>query len=292
MSAEPRFLNDRLLRDATSWRCGGPCSLYCEPRSLDELRTALEIARERGQAVKVIGSGTNVLVSDAGVDALVLRLTGDFAKVEFSGTTVKAGAGAGFDHLVSICCKHGLAGLEQCSGIPGTVGGAVVGNAGVKGCWAGDRVRNVTVCTASGELEILTGEECGFGYRQSSIEGVLLSCEFDLEHAESQDLLEVADKARERRKEIPCTKTAGSVFKNPPSEPAGRLLDQVGMKGVREGGAYYSTAHANFIVNDGGTARDIRNLMLAGQNAVREKFKVELEPEVRLWGFDEEGGKL
>ncbi|MDZ7814725.1 MAG: UDP-N-acetylmuramate dehydrogenase [Planctomycetota bacterium] len=292
MSPDIRLLKKHLLRDATSWRCGGPCALYCEAGSLDELRRALNTAQREGLEVKVLGGGTNVLASDEGVRAMVIKLAGEFEQLRVGPSTVCAGAAASLDRFISVCCENGRGGLERCAGIPGTVGGAVAGNAGVPNCWTGDFVKSLTVCDDKGEIRTLSAEECGFGYRHSDLTGIVLRGTFELGRGEPCELLSDAREAKARRRKIPCGNTAGSVFKNPDRAPAGKLLEDAGMKGASEGGARYSTQHANFIVNDGGTASDIRRLMLLGQKAVHEKFGVELEPEVRLWGFDGDGGEL
>jgi UDP-N-acetylmuramate dehydrogenase len=273
------------LASLTTWQCGGSAAFFAEVQNLDELRIALEAARRMGIAPLVLGGGTNLLVSDTGINCLVIRLDGDFKTLSVSGREVSCGAGVWNGRLVVAALNCGLAGVERLCGIPGTVGGSLAGNAGVPGCAIGDHVTEVSVMTHGGETKNLTRDECGFGYRSSALRGhVITGARFDLAQDDPTAIRSRALAAAEKRLHQPRGNTAGSVFANPTGDFAGRLLESVGMKGRRIGGAYFSPIHSNFIVNECGTASDVASLIELGRSEVLKKHGVALLPEVRIWG--------
>ncbi len=268
----------------TSLRCGGWAELYAEPTDLQSLGSVIRLASERGLPVRVLGGGTNLLVSDTGVMAVVVRLRGELAGIAVEGSKMAVGAGASLGSVVVASIRAGLSGIEPLAGIPGTLGGALAGNAGVPSRCIGDVVASVQVLTDDGAMRSMAPSECEFAYRRSGLGGfVILGAELVLSETSSGKVLEAARQTVSKRARLPRGNTAGSVFKNPPGDFAGRLLELAGMKGVSHGGARYSDAHANFIVNEGGTASDVAMLVRLGFERVKSQTGVELEPEIKLW---------
>lgn len=280
---------DRPLAGMTTFRIGGPASWLVRVRNLDELRMAVATSRAAEVPWFVLGGGSNVVAPDAGFPGVVVRLAGELAECEVRGDRITAGAGLRLAVLCREAAKAGFGGLEFAAGIPGTVGGGLVMNAGAWGGCLLERVERVTVFDA-GSNEVLT-EEGPFParYRSSPWQGdrrlVLLSAVFRLEPA---DPAEVAGRMRKlaarRRRLQPVGKpSAGSVFRNPEGLSAGRLIDEAGLKGLRRGGAMVSVKHANFIVNTGGaTAEDVRGLARQVREEVERRFGVRLEPEIEF----------
>jgi len=268
---------------------GGPARYFARPSTLDELHELLEWAREHGHAVETIGLGSNLLVSDDGVDALVLRLAGELAKARVEGTTLVAGGGASNAVCLHRARDAGLGGLEFASAIPGTAGGGVRMNAGAYGCDWRDVMLDALVVDAAG-ARTLTPDELELSYRQSGLAPgeVVAQVRFRLAPRDPAEIkAAVAELLARRKATQPTTKrTFGSVFKNPPGElGAGRMIEECGLKGFRIGGALISPRHANFIENAGGaTSADALALMVEARRRVQERFGVELEHEVRFLG--------
>ncbi|MGC1276577.1 MAG: UDP-N-acetylmuramate dehydrogenase [Planctomycetaceae bacterium] len=279
---------DEPLAPYTWLRVGGPAQFFVEPRDVDELIAVVRACHEQDVKVRVLGDGSNVLVRDEGVSGAVLRLPRElFSAVTIDGTLVRAQAGALLSHVISQSVRAGLAGLELLTGIPGTVGGALHGNAGGKGGEIGQFVREATVLTATGETFVRREDELAFAYRSSSLdELVILEAVFDLTPEDSDEI------ARRMRK-IWITKkasqplshqSAGCIFKNPRGQSSGQLIDRAGLKGTRVGGAEISDRHANFVVtHDDAKADDVVRLIELTRSRVLEKFGVELELEVQIW---------
>jgi UDP-N-acetylmuramate dehydrogenase len=277
------------LSRVTTIGTGGPARAYSEPRTLAELEEALQTARERGLDVATVGLGSNLLAADAGVDMLILRLTGELTEARTEGTVLVAGGGA-----TNAVCLHraraaALGGFEFACAIPGTAGGGVWMNAGAYGSdWSAIVIRAL-VATADG-TGWLTPAELGFSYRHSTLRHgqVVAAVEYRLAPRETGEIrAEVRDLIDRRKATQPTTKrTFGSVFKNPAGEVgAGKMLELCGLKGYRHGGAVVSPKHANFIENaGGGTTADCLALMAEAQRRAREAFGVELEHEVELIG--------
>jgi UDP-N-acetylenolpyruvoylglucosamine reductase len=268
---------------------GGPGRAFAQPASLDELEEALAWAAERGLAVATIGLGSNLLVADEGVDALVVKLVGELATAETQGNLLVAGGGA-----ANAVCLHrvraaGLGGFEFACAIPGTVGGGVWMNAGAYGSdWAAILVRALVVDSNGAQWQ--SPVELGLRYRHSELRHgqVVARAEFQLEPRPADEIKAiVADLQRQRKAAQPTNKrTYGSVFKNPEHElTAGRMLEACGLKGHRIGGAQISPRHANFIENaDGARTSDAIALMAEARRRAREQFGVELEHEVEFLG--------
>jgi len=283
----------------TTFRVGGPAEWFVEPRGSDEIVAALDIAREAGVAVTLLGGGSNVLIADAGVKGLVVHPKGgEVARVD--GTRVRADAAVTINGLVRWTIVHGAAGLEAWAGTPGTVGGAIFGNAHFGGRLIGDLVDSVRVVTRDGVHRSVPSGEMAFGYDRSRLQDtgeILLSADFKVTDGEPARLRAIARESLAYRKRTQPldTPSAGCVFQNP--EPgrdrvpegipwsAGALVDRAGLKGVRIGGASVSTTHGNFIVNDGSAqARDIRRLIDRCRSSVSQQFGVELRDEIVYLG--------
>jgi UDP-N-acetylmuramate dehydrogenase len=292
----PGITRDRLLAPLTSWKIGGPAAFFAEPADTAALQACLAFAAEHGLPVFPLGGGTNILVSDAGFPGLVIRCGGRKWTVEAGAheALLKAGARASLAAVARGTAQSGWAGLEWAEGIPGTIGGAVVGNAGAFGGEIAGAFDGASCYSPGVGERALTRADLGFRYRDSALRHespgtcFLLEVQFAL-HAEDPATLgaKLRDFAARRRAHTPAGSSCGSVFKNPPGDYAGRLLEAAGMKGAEAGAAIIAEMHANYIVNRGGaTAADILSLVERARSAVRDRFGVNLELEVRLIGFD------
>ena len=284
-----RLQVSRLLADLTSFQIGGPADLFVTVESEAELMAAMSAAHRHEIPAMCLGAGTNLLVSDRGVRGLVVKLGESFGRIAIDATNVTVGAAMQFGDMVEAVVDRGLAGLEFGEGIPGTVGGGLVMNAGAFG---GEMARVVTLVhgvTAEGAARALTKDEVNFTYRRTDLPPrfVITRVDFQLAHGDRDDLrARVTDLRSKRAARQPRgLPNAGSVFKNPPGNFAGRLLESAGLKGTRMGGAAFSGQHANFIVNLGGArAAEVRALIELARSRVMESTGVTLEPEVRLIG--------
>lgn len=284
---------DYPLARLTTIRTGGPAELFARPGSLEELERLLAWAAGEHLQVGVVGSGSNLLVADDGVRGLVLKLDQELSKIELDGTHLRCGGGARLPTVSARAAQAGLEGLEFGVNIPGTVGGAVRMNANAYGGELARVLEWVDVVSATG-TDRRTPQQLGFSYRRSSLRPaeIVARAGFALERSEPGRVkATLADmRARRRAAQPGGIKTFGSTFKNPddPSaegRTAGRLLDEAGCRGLRVGGASFSEKHANFIVNEGdATTADVIALMSEGARRVRERFGVELEPEVQSLG--------
>jgi UDP-N-acetylmuramate dehydrogenase len=277
------------LAELTSFRIGGPADFALEVNHEQELGAALAAASHHRVPAFCLGTGTNILVSDRGVRGLVIRLGSGFREVHFDGCRAKAGAAVQFGELVAQAVAHGLAGLEFGEGIPGSVGGALIMNAGAFGGEMAPVVSAVRGADPDGRLRTLAKDEIEFLYRRSILPpGFIVSAvEFDLVRGDRDALsTKVAELKTKRAARQPLgMPNAGSIFKNPPGNFAGRLLEKCGLKGERRGGAAFSERHANFIVNLGGAqASEVRELIELARRRVEEQTGVRLEPEVKLVG--------
>ncbi len=277
----------------TTWRVGGPADLLLVAEDVEQLEGAVCLARAARVPWRVLGRGSNVLASDDGFRGVVIlnRSKGVRWQIETDSAIVVAASGESLSRLARETAARGWAGLEWAAGIPGTVGGAVAGNAGAFGHSIGERVVWVTLLNADGRRQRVPAAEMGFGYRQSRLRSpsgqeVVLEVALRLEPADARLLQErIREQARWRHEHQPRGASAGSVFRNPPGEAAGRLVEAVGLKGLVRGAAQISPSHANFILNLGGAlARDIWQLILEARRAVRERTGIELELEVERLG--------
>jgi UDP-N-acetylmuramate dehydrogenase len=277
------------LAEFTSFRIGGPADLFIIVENEAELMRAKRAAHQAGIPTFCLGRGTNLLVSDRGIRGLVVRLGAGFNQISIDDVKVTAGAGVDFGELVETVVERGLEGLEFGEGIPGTVGGGLVMNAGAFGGEIARVVAKVHGVTEQGDARALTPEEVNFAYRRTNLPPhfVISRVDFELYHGDREALwarvMEVRGKRAARQPQgVP---NAGSIFKNPAGNFAGRLLEAAGMKGHRIGGAAFSDRHANFIVNLGeARADDVHALIELARAKVKEHSGVLLEPEVRMVG--------
>jgi UDP-N-acetylmuramate dehydrogenase len=277
------------LAELTSFRIGGPADLFVAVEDETELMHAKAAAYRAGVPCFCLGAGTNLLVSDRGMRGLVVRLGDGFAKIKIDDAKVVAGAAAPFGTLVQEVVDRGLAGLEFGEGIPGTVGGGLVMNAGAFGGEIAKVVTLVQGVTESGEALALSKDDVKFAYRRTELPAhfIITRVDFELARGDRAQLTaRVAELHAKRASRQPRgVPNAGSIFKNPPGNFAGKLLEGAGLKGTRLGGAAFSDQHANFIVNLGGAqAAEVRALIDMARNKVKEQSGVWLEPEVRLVG--------
>ena len=297
---EMRFLfpavktNEPLSRH-TSWGIGGPADYYLEIRNREELEQIAAWTRAHGVALTPLGQGSNVLVSDRGIRGVTIRLRGEFETLRFEGDRVVAGGGVLLPHISRVAAERGLTGAEPFCGIPGTVGGAMQTNAGTPEGDMGRLVREADILDGEGKVRRVNRDDILFSYRRSSLAGqIVLSVDLQLRAGNKNDILAAIDRQLKRRAERQPlgTKNCGSVFKNPPNDYAARLIEAVGLKGFRVGGAQVSPKHANFIENvDRATAADVSTLIDALRSAVRQRFSIELELEVWRLGEGEPGGQ-
>ena len=272
----------------TSFGLGGPADLYVEPPHRESLRDALCLLETEGVPTLVLGRGTNLLVRDGGLDGVVVATAKALADVDVADRAIVAGGGAPLQRVIRRAAEAGLSGLEPLSGIPGSVGGAVVMNAGSFGAAIGDLVERVEVFS-EGAPAILEAGAVGFTYRGSAIpEGAvvervrlrLASDDPDAIEARGREFVE-----RKWRSQPSGMRSAGCVFRNPPDAAAGRLIDRAGLRGLRIGGAVVSDVHANYILNDrGASAADVEDLIETVRRLVEERAGVSLELEVRVIG--------
>ncbi len=281
--------HDVVLARHTTLGTGGPARAFARPESVGELQEALAWARGEGMAVAVVGLGSNLLVADDGVDALVLRLAGALAAVEIDGSRVRAGGGAANAVVLHRVRDAGLGGFEFACAIPGTIGGGVKMNAGAYGGDFAAVLVDAVVVDAAGAGTRTPGE-LGLSYRHSELRAgeVVAAATLELHERPSAEVKAAVKELNERRKATQPTtrRTFGSVFKNPRHElGAGQMLEACGLKGVRIGGAVVSPRHANFIENAGGaTSADAVALMAEARRRAWERFGVELEHEVQFLG--------
>jgi len=285
-------LFDEPLASKVAFRIGGPADVLVKATSAEVLSSALTIARAHALPVTVIGTGSNVLVSDLGIRGVVIRLAGELADIHFAshdGYEAEVGAGALNAQLVALALNLGLVGIEFLATIPGTFGGALIMNAGAHGGEIGPFVREVKLVDADGRIVVRPRAECAFAYRTSGFSAgeVLVSAVLDLAKGDAVHAKAHLKEMRIRRKKTqPLGEpNAGSIFKNPGKDHAGRLIEACGLKGREVGGARISPLHANFIVNTGGaTAQDVSNLAEIARAEVLSRFGVSLEWEVRRLG--------
>lgn len=286
---------DEPLRRHTTWRIGGAAEVFVSPVDIADLEALIEFGRRSGFPLHVLGFGSNVLVPDEGVRGIVVCLRRAADWVRFDVAEVSVGAGFSLPKLVWLCARKGLAGLEGLAGVPGSIGGALCMNAGTPQASIGDVTLEVlAVAREGGGRERLPAAAMGFGYRTSRLQRgdlIALSARLRLRPGDRAQLEQAVRDANRRRRETQPLEypSAGSVFKNPPGDHAGRLIEAAGCKGLTYGRAQVSERHANFIINMGGaTAMEVLRLMAVVHRRVGDAFGVRLEPEVRLLGGSQE----
>lgn len=281
--------NEPLARH-TTFGIGGPADFYVELADENQAANLVRWTRDRGLPFFPIGAGSNLLVGDKGLRGVVARLTGNFEKARFDGESVEVGAGATWPKFSKLCIAQDLAGAEPLAGVPGTIGGGLMTNAGVPEGDTASLVESVDVLDPSGRVSTWGKKDLVFSYRHSNLPGhFVLRARLKLRRENKNDIMDRLKKLMERRaKTQPLgTHNVGSVFKNPPGDHAARLVEASGLKGFRVGDAQVSPKHANFIVNlRHATAADAHQLISHIQKTVFEKHGVKLELEV--WPVGEE----
>jgi len=281
-----RWSLGRLLAPETTFRIGGPAQLYLEPESVTDLVESVVALRRIGMPYRILGGGSNLLVADRGVEGAVLSLA-RLRQIKRSEGRITADGGARLSTVVRVAAEQGLSGLEPFGGIPGTVGGAVFGNAGSKYGAIGPRVLALELLRPEGQLERVVPSGSFFGYRHSLVgDSVVLRVELSVEPGDRERVgRRTQDIVRERNRTQPgWVGNAGCVFKNPPGASAGRLIDDAGCKGLTEGRIRVSRRHANFFENvGGGRAESVQCLIDRVRKRVRRASGAELELEVRRW---------
>ena len=285
------LLENEPMSNHTSYGIGGPASAYITPKDRCDLAEILKFAKKYSIETHFVGSGSNLLVADSGIDGIVITPAKTLTQLEFNDGHVIAESGVMLGRLVKECIKRNLTGVESMIGVPGTLGGALVMNAGAFGGEISNYLHSVEIMNMSGEIKIYYPGDIDFAYRFSTLradEFVLLA-RFDLMEEKSIIIQEKRDKASKGRKTNQPLKfrSAGSVFKNPKENAAGYLIDQAGLKGIRVGNAEISKHHANFFVNHGNArSSDITSLIRLARKTVYKKFGIKLELEVKTIGFD------
>ncbi len=277
---------DHSIAPFTTYHLGGKAAAFVEPQSNEDLGELLRCLTHAEVPYLMLGGGSNVLFADEGFKGVVIRLGRGFQGIHIGGDRVRVKAATKLVTVLAKTREAGLGGVEFFAGIPGSLGGAVVGNAGAKKAWIGPTVEELTIVTPHGEVKHWKKSDYSFGYRQSNLKlsgNVLVEAVLKLKK-EAKDTIEkkVKEYFKVRRGKQPrVEKNAGSVFKNPEGNFAGRLTESVGLKGFRIGGARVSEIHANFIINEGGaTAHDVVAVMREIQKRVRDQYRIKLEPEI------------
>lgn len=279
------------LSSHTTIKIGGPADLFIEPTSIENLEKVMELVQKYKVNWRVIGRGSNLLVSDKGIEGVVIKLGEKLNQLEISDTRIKVGAGYSLISLAMAAGKKGLSGLEFASGIPGSVGGAVYMNAGAHGSDISKILTKARILFADGTLAWLNNEEMEFSYRTSILQkkrpGIVVEAVFQLIAGNREEIIAAMQKNKDYRKEtqpwnFPC---AGSIFRNPLPLYAGKLVQDSGLKGYKIGGAQISTMHGNFIVNAGDAkAEDVLQLIEYVQSTIFDKYHVKMETEVEIIG--------
>lgn len=278
------------LSKHTTWKIGGTTDAFIQPKDMNGLLKTIKLLHEYKIPWKVFGKGSNLLVLDQGFQGAIISLDKEFQEIHFENTYVHVGAGSSFIRLANLAAKHGLTGLEFAGGIPGTVGGAIYMNAGAHGSDISQVLSEADVLLENGSLIRWKLADFDFSYRRSRLhdkKGIVLSGVFSLKQGDRKKIAEDMARLKHHRRKtqpyhLPC---AGSVFRNPEGDYAGRLIEQLGLKGFRIGGAQISTMHANFIVNvDQASAKDVLNLIEYVKEQVYDAYHIKLVPEVELVG--------
>jgi UDP-N-acetylmuramate dehydrogenase len=281
---------DEPLKNHTSLRIGGPADVFCSPGNIEDLKKVVSISKKYNIPFWVIGNGTNLLILDSGIRGLVINLNKSFKKIVFSDKIVKVGAGVSLVYLSKIALKREMSGLEFACNIPGTLGGAIINNAGFKGNCMADVVQNVTFLTGENKVEKTSKSNLNFNYRECNLECksvIILEATLLLKKGNKEEIeLKIKENIKIRETKQPLHKlNAGSIFKNPPGYYAGELIEKVGAKGLSRGKAEVSLKHANFIVNNGGaSAREILYLIEEIEKRVKKNFGIKLEREIEILG--------
>lgn len=281
-----------LMKNHTTWHIGGPADIFIDPAGKEDVKLSVQYARDKGIPLTIIGNGSNLLVKDGGIRGIVIKIGRGLAGFTVMENVIKAGAGAMLPELAATARRAGLGGFEFAAGIPGSLGGAVVMNAGaVNGCVA-DVLESVLVLNEQNDFVTLAKSDLAFSYRSSILQRKQYICLESTWRGLPKDNAVIEQETRDylaKRKAMQPQgwPNAGSVFKNPPGDSAGRLIEKSQCKGLRVGDAEVSQKHANWILNLGqATAADVLSLIAQVQHRVQEKFGVSLHMEVRVLGED------
>lgn len=282
---------NELLSQHTTMKIGGPADLFIEPSSLENIQKVMTFIKERQLPWRAIGRGSNLLVSDKGIEGVVIKLGSGLNHLSINESTITVGGGHSLVSLSTLISKKGLSGLEFASGIPGSVGGAVYMNAGAHGSDISKILTKAHILFEDGSIEWLSNDEMEFTYRTSVLQkkrpGIVLEAEFKLTMGDRTAIVSQMQKNKDYRKEtqpwnFPC---AGSIFRNPLPNYAGKLIEEAGLKGFQIGGAKISEMHGNFIVNAGNaTAKDVLDLIQYIKDKIEHLFGVKMETEVEIIG--------
>lgn len=283
-------LPDEPMKKHTTFRIGGPADYLVTPDSKEKVQSVIAVCREEGVPYYVMGNGSNLLVSDRGYRGVVVQIYKSMSKIRTEGVSIRAQAGASLAKIAAAALEEGLSGFEFAAGIPGTLGGACVMNAGAYGGEMKDILTRVTVLDEEGRIITLRKEELELGYRTSVIAKkgyIVLEAEMKLDYGEREQILARMNELKEKRvsKQPLEYPSAGSTFKRPEGYFAGKLIQDSGLRGFRVGGAQVSEKHCGFVINTGdATASDVDELMRKVSEKVEKTFGVPLEPEVKKLG--------
>ena len=283
---------DELMSRHTTFRIGGPASVFVTPKSEKDLVTAIEICRSQGAPYFILGNGSNLLVSDQGYDGVVVHIGSDLRDISVEGTEITAKTGAMLSQVAHAALAHGLTGMEFAAGIPGSLGGACIMNAGAYGGEMSQILVGVRALDDKGQIVELAADQLELGYRHSIMmekQYVVLGARIHLEKGDPEKIQAQMDDLKEKRiaKQPLEYPSAGSTFKRPEGAFAGKLIMDAGLRGFRIGDAMVSEKHCGFVVNAGkATAEDVCGVISHVQQVVMEKYGKELEPEIRFLGFD------
>ncbi|MBB3867983.1 UDP-N-acetylmuramate dehydrogenase [Geobacillus sp. NFOSA3] len=279
------------LSNHTTIKVGGPADVLIEPDSVENLKKTMAIIKKHEVPWRAIGRGSNLLVSDEGVEGVVIKIGEGLDELHVDGETVTVGGGYSLVRLATLMSKQGLSGLEFAGGIPGSVGGAVYMNAGAHGSDMSQIVKRALILFPDGMMEWLTNEEMQFAYRTSVLQtkrrGICIAAELQLTSGNREEIVAKMRKNKDYRRETqpwdkPC---AGSIFRNPLPQYAGKLIEEAGLKGYTIGGAKISEQHANFIVNTGkAKAKDVLDLIQFVKKTIHELHGIHLRTEVEIIG--------
>lgn len=288
--SEDRVFSSEPMKKHTSFRIGGPADYFVMPKSYEEVAEAIAVCKEEQVPYSIVGNGSNLLVSDAGYRGVVIQIFREMSEVQVEGNCIRAQAGASLAKIAAAALDAELAGFEFAAGIPGTLGGACVMNAGAYGGEMKDVLVNVTVLDESDKVVKLEKEDLELGYRTSIIARkgyIVLGAELELKHGSPDEIRGLMNELKEKRisKQPLEYPSAGSTFKRPEGHFAGKLIQDAGLRGFRVGDAMVSKKHCGFVINTGeATAAEVDSLMKQVSERVQEQFGVTLEPEVKRLG--------
>ncbi len=282
---------NELVKKHTTFRVGGPVDYLIKVNGVEELRAIVCLLNRNNIGCKIIGMGSNILVKDKGISGALLKLKGTFDRIQVIGEKVIVGAGVPLPVLIKKCVDYGLQGTEFLSGIPGTVGGAIVMNAGTGKQAIGDLIEEVEIFQQNGKINLLHKKELSFGYRKNNFlkKDIILKTKLSLKKGNKNDILSMVKSNLQKRVQSQplIFFNAGCIFKNPQDKnrlTAGELIDRAGLRGVKKGKAQISTKHANFIVNlKGAQAGDILSLINKIKRKVNKMFGIKLRMEIEVW---------